>query len=124
MLRAFSHTSSAGDAFFFIYFCNTVFIQMDSTEFTALHAFSAGNTFVPFFIQVDADSLRTYGGAFTASNALALIPTDQSLAAVALRIGAPLTAEGASGQKYGCPDALAIINGKRLQLHYIAFYAH
>jgi len=44
MLRAFSHTSSAGDAFFFIYFCNTVFIQMDSTEFTAFHAFSAGNT--------------------------------------------------------------------------------
>ena len=89
-----------------------------------LRAFSTGNAFVPLFIQVDADSLRTYGGAFTASNALALIPTDQSLAAVALRIGAPLTAEGASGQKYGCPDALTVINGKRLQLHYIAFYAH
>ena len=99
-------------------------MNMNNLLRTGLHTFSAGNAFVPFFIQVDADSLRTYGGAFTASNALALIPTDQSLAAVALRIGAPLTAEGASGQKYGCPDALTVINGKRLQLHYIAFYAH
>jgi hypothetical protein len=44
VLRAFPCAAAAGDTFFFIYFCYTVFIQVNGTEFTAFYTFSTGYT--------------------------------------------------------------------------------